>query len=81
MNVSWILSMLDAVGSLLLWLNLFRFWHDLKSCEPRAWLVLAVLLFVLWAAISFLRSTRRQVGRVRHPSHRSDLTWDRLDEE
>ena len=58
------------------------FFRDVKSFEPRAWLILITVFLVLGALTSFVRSTRLRMAATRRRFRRFDSAWDhRLDGE
>ena len=79
--ISWIQSLLSAVAWVLEQLGGFRFLHDVRSFEPRAWLILVTIFLAVGAVTSFLRSTRVQMASARRRYRRFDSARDRFDGE
>ena len=74
--ISWILLLLNAIASLLEQVGGFRLWRDLRSFEPRAWLILVTILLAVAAVTSFLRSTQVRRASARRRYRRFDSAWD-----
>jgi hypothetical protein len=81
MFVSWILSMLEAVASLVSRLNLSGVLGGLRSGEPRAWLIVIGGFLGLWSVISLLGSNSQHTAYNDRRFRRQNSTWDRLDGE
>mgnify|MGYP000933213277 CR=1 FL=1 len=86
MVTSWI----QTVMSLVAWLcghvfGIFGhgFVYDLRSFEPRAWLILATIFLAGGALMSFVRSTSHRMAATRRRTRRPlDSAWNhRLDGE
>lgn len=80
MITSWIHTILSAVASLWKGLDLFAFLRDIKSFEPRAWLILMTIFLAVGGLTTFVRSTHLRMAPTRRRSRRFDSAWDvRLD--
>ena len=79
--ISWILSLLNWVASVLEQLGGVHFVRDLRSFEPRAWLMLMTILLAVAAVTSFVRSTRVRMASARRHYRRFDSVCDRVDGE
>ena len=78
---SWIQSLLSAVGSLWEQLDGHHFLRDVRSFEPRAWLILVTIFLVVGAVNSFVGSTRVRMASARQRARRFDSAWERFDGE
>jgi drug/metabolite transporter superfamily protein YnfA len=82
MITSWIQSVLSLIASLCERLDGFGFWHEVRSFEPRAWLILMTIFLAFGGLTSFVRTTRLRMAATRRRSRRFDSAWDhRLDGE
>ena len=85
MITSWIDAILSAVA--MAWnglnrLDLFAFLRDVKSFEPRAWLVLMTIFLAVGGVTTYVRSTQLRMASTRRRFRRFDSAWnDRLDGE
>jgi len=85
MITSWIDAILSAVA--MAWnglngLDLFAFLRDLKSFEPRAWLILMTVFLAVGGLTTFVHSTQFRMASTRRRFRRFDSAWDhRLDGE